>query len=134
MSFPICQTLSDENKSEHPASLPPFPPQWENGSLNFGLRLFPRCGSTIISHLTTVSYLAVQQDRSKRRPNYSITPSLMVSMAAQCIFPRDAPWRNECLINHHPGNNTPSSLCRMCQTLTRTQGEISLPVQPQPLI
>lgn len=94
----------------------------------------PRCGFAIISHLKTVTYLAVRLRRPKRRPNYSITPSLMVSMAALCIFPRDAPWRNECLINHHPGNNTPSSLCRMCQTLTRTLGEIFLPVQPQPLI
>ena len=94
----------------------------------------PRCGFAIISHLKTVTYLAVRLWRPKRRPNYSITPSLMVSMAALCIFPRDAPWRNECLINHHPGNNTPSSLCRMCQALTRTLGEIFLPVQPQPLI
>lgn len=92
------------------------------------------CGSTLISHLKTAAYLAVQLHRSKCWPNYSITPSFMVSMAARCIFPRDAAWRNECLINHHPGNNTPSSLCRMCQTLTRTLGEISLPVQPQPLI
>ena len=97
-------------------------------------RIFLCRRSAIISHLKTVAYLAVQLHRSKRWPNYSITPSLMVSMAARCIFPRDAPWRNECLINHHPGNNTPSSLCRMCQTLTRTLGEISLPVQPQPLI
>lgn len=89
---------------------------------------------TIISHLKTVAYLAVQLHHSKHWPNYSITPILMVSMTARCIFPWDAPWRNECLINHHPGNNTPSSLCRMCQTLTRTLGEIFLPVQPQPLI
>lgn len=56
----------------------------------------------------------------------------MVSMAARRISPQDAAWRNECLINHHPGNNTPPSLCRMCQTLTRTLGEISLPLPPSP--
>ena len=123
VSYPLCLSLFDHNKSKR------------NRTGRKPLSHLLCCGgSTIISHLKTVAYLAVQLHRSKRWPNYSITPSLMVSMAARCIFPRDAPWRNECLINHHPGNNTPSSLCRMCQTLTRTLGEISLPVQPQPLI